>query len=298
MSNVKLKYKKKYRLRKSSVFILCVILLVLISFTKTIFLNLMNKESEVHKESEVEVLSQDKQDLLNSTDPVIKDLVQKSSKNPTINTILNNIDIYPESLLNLASKNNETIDFVANYSQHKLSNETEKISINNDYEIGKIPLFLQWDKRWGYENYGDDMMAITGCAPTSLAMVVVGLTGNSSINPKVVANYAYENNFYINGTGSSWNLISKGVEHFGLKSEELPLSKSSIISTLKSGNPIILTVKPGTFTSTGHFLVLTGLASNGKIQINDPNSKINSNKIWDVNIFLKETKNLWKISLI
>ena len=76
----------------------------------------------------------------------------------------------------------------------------------------------------------------------------------------------------------------------------MPLNKSSILSTLESGNPIILTVGPGTFTSTGHFLVLTGLTDDGKIKINDPNSKLNSSKSWDVDIFLNETKNLWKIS--
>ena len=43
------------------------------------------------------------------------------------------------------------------------------------------------------------------------------------------------------------NLINEGAKHFGLNSQELPLSKSSILSTLKEGYPIIATVGPGTF---------------------------------------------------
>ena len=37
---------------------------------------------------------------------------------------------------------------------------------------------------------------------------------------------------------------------------------------------------PGEFTSNGHFIVLTGL-QNGRLKINDPNSRKNSEKTWD-----------------
>ncbi|MCR8746979.1 C39 family peptidase [Romboutsia lituseburensis] len=292
MNFVKNKHRRNKDLRKNILFAFMILLLIFIVFFKTIFINAKNKETEV------EVLALKNQELLQSTDPIIKDLVDKSKQNKKVNLILNNIDKYPEELLKLASKNSETVDFVADYSKYLSSTKSNSISVESDYKSGKIPLFSQWDERWGYEKYGDDYLAIDGCAPTSLAMVAVGLTGNTTINPKVVADYAYANNFYIKGVGSSWNLISQGVKYFGLKSEELPLTKSAIISTLKDKKPIILTVKPGTFTSTGHFLVLTGLTSDGKIKINDPNSKINSKKTWDVDVFLKETKNLWKISLL
>lgn len=292
MNLVRNKRRSNKDLKKNILFALMILLLIFVVFFKTIFINAKTKEPEI------ETLALTNQELLHSTDPIIKDLVDKSNNNKKINLILNNIDKYPKELLELASKNTESIDFVANYNKYLSSTKSNSISIESDYTSGNIPLFSQWDERWGYEKYGDNYLAINGCAPTSLAMVAVGLTGNTTINPKVVADYAYANDFYIKGVGSSWNLISQGVKYFGLKSEELPLTKSAIISTLKDKKPIILTVKPGTFTTTGHFLVLTGLASDGKIQINDPNSKINSNKTWDVNVFLKETKNLWKISLL
>lgn len=292
MNLVRNKRRSNKDLKKNILFALMILLLIFVVFFKTIFINAKTKEPEI------ETLALTNQELLHSTDPIIKDLVDKSNNNKKINLILNNIDKYPKELLELASKNTESIDFVANYNKYLSSTKSNSISIESDYTSGNIPLFSQWDERWGYEKYGDNYLAINGCAPTSLAMVAVGLTGNTTINPKVVADYAYANDFYIKGVGSSWNLISQGVKYFGLKSEELPLTKSAIISTLKDKKPIILTVKPGTFTTTGHFLVLTGLSSDGRIQINDPNSKINSNKTWDVNIFLKETKNLWKISLI
>ncbi|MBS6507961.1 MAG: C39 family peptidase [Paraclostridium bifermentans] len=231
-----------------------------------------------------------------SKDEIVTKLEDLSHSDPKINEILNNIDRYPDKYLELLSKNIETINFVLNYPNHTSKSNSKKASIEEYYTPGEIPLFLQWDKNWGYDMYGEDPIAIDGCAPTSLAMVAVGLTGNTSVTPLSVSDYAYKNGYYIDGVGSSWSLISEGSKHFGLKSHELPLNKSSILSTLESGNPIILTVGPGTFTSTGHFLVLTGLTDDGKIKINDPNSKLNSSKSWDVDIFLNETKNLWKIS--
>lgn len=198
-------------------------------------------------------------------------------------------------MLELASKNKETLNFVTNYPKN-ISNINKSVSIEKDYVPGKIPLFLQWDERWGYDKYGNNFIALNGCAPTSLAMVAVGLTGNTTVTPKTVADYSFKNSFYVNGVGSSWQLISKGASYFGLKSKEIPLSKSSILSSLKRGNPVIVTVGPGTFTSSGHFLVLTGVDNDGRIKINDPNSKFNSSKTWNIDVFLKESRNLWEIS--
>lgn len=55
---------------------------------------------------------------------------------------------------------------------------------------------------------------------------------------------------------------------------------------------------PGEFTSEGHFIVLAGIDENGKIIVNDSNSKINSSKKWDIDVFMKETKNLWSFEAI
>lgn len=56
----------------------------------------------------------------------------------------------------------------------------------------QIPLFLQWDERWGYETYGDDFFATDACGPTTLSMVVCGLSGSAVWNPLEVARFADE----------------------------------------------------------------------------------------------------------
>ncbi len=208
-----------------------------------------------------------------------------------------NYSDYPASLLELAEKKPETIAFVNNYGNY-LANLEDKspISITKDYTPGEIPLFIQWDTRWGYEHYGDDFIAVNGCGPTALSMVAVGLTGNTELNPKAIADFSYEQGYLVEGRGSSWDLMTKGAETLGLTSEELPLNDDVIISRLTNGNPIIASMRPGDFTTSGHFIVLTGIAPNEKIIVNDSDSLIRSNQTWDLDTLTKQIKNLWAFS--
>ena len=91
---------------------------------------------------------------------------------------------------------------------------------------GIYPNLLQYDKRWGYGIYGNDVIAVEGCGPTALAAVIAGLTGRNDITPYDIAEYAHKNGYYDGGT--SWNLFTKGVTHFGIKGSELSLSENSI----------------------------------------------------------------------
>ena len=146
-----------------------------------------------------------------------------------INTMISNYNDYPEELVDMLSRNIDMIDFVLKYPDKKGNVYSDNVGNINK---GKIPLLLQWDERWGYANYGENIIAINGCGPTALSMVLTGLKGDSSITPYKVAKYAEENGYYVSGSGSSWSLMSNAPSAFGVKSEELPLYKNSIINIL------------------------------------------------------------------
>jgi len=201
---------------------------------------------------------------------------------------------YPESLLRLLEKNPETEEFVLHYMQHK--DKHEEIELDVDWEKGEIPLFLQWDERWGYETYGDDFLALTGCGPTCLAMVRCGLSGDNQWNPYEVAKLAEENGYYVSGSGSSWELMTSGAALLGLKGEEVVFDETHIRSLLSEGTPIICVVGPGDFTDNGHFLVMTGLDPEGHVIIKDPNSKIRSRETWELSDLMGQMKNLWSFA--
>lgn len=200
---------------------------------------------------------------------------------------------YPESLIELVQKNPETKEFVLDYLSYQGPGE---IDISGEVTQGEIPFFLQWDERWGYETYGSDFLAVTGCGPTCLSMVLCGLTGDTRWNPLEVARWAEEQGYYVDGSGSSWELMSSGASSLGLQVSEVIFDEQHILSALESGMPIICVMGPGDFTTSGHFLVLTGVDDSGRILLKDPNSRIRTEKSWDLQDLMGQMRNLWAYS--
>ncbi len=212
---------------------------------------------------------------------------------PQAKYILNNLGEYPASLLSLLGRNSETLDFVAGYPQHKDDTPADTVG---EVTQGEFPLLMQWDMRWGYATYGDGLMALNGCGPTALSMVICGLTGDNTITPYTVAQYADSQGYYVDGVGTSWDLMRKGAEHFGLTAKELPLDEGVITNALKQSRPIICSVGPGDFTTSGHFIVLVGM-EDGKIRVNDPNRRSTSAQLWDYDTLAGQINNLWAYTL-
>ena len=209
--------------------------------------------------------------------------------NPKVREIMANKDQYPDQLVELLENNEETVDFVYDYPEKK---DTAPADTVGDVTQGEIPLLLQWDERWGYAYYADDMIAVNGCGPTAIAMVAVGLTGDNTITPYKVAQFAAENGYYAGDAGTSWSLMTEGARRFGICGEEMGLGESEIFSALENGHPVICSMRPGDFTTTGHFIVLTGV-EDGKIRVNDPNSQARSEKLWDYSRLEYQINNLW-----
>jgi hypothetical protein len=221
-------------------------------------------------------------------------LVGMGMTNEKVRQVMSRSEQYPDELLELLADNEETVDFVLDYPEKKDAAPAETVG---DVVKGQIPLLLQWDERWGYAIYGDDMIAVNGCGPTTISMVAAGLTGDNTITPYKVAQFSAENGYYAGDSGTSWALMTEGAQQFGIYGEELGLSEGEIYSALESGHPIICSMKPGDFTTTGHFIVLTGTEA-GKIRVNDPNSRIRSEKLWDYSTLEYQINNLWAYSLI
>lgn len=220
-------------------------------------------------------------------------LKELSEKSDEFRQIYENQGSYPPKLLNSVCNNAEMIDFVLGYGESRTDSESE---LTKDEKNSDFPLFLQWDKRWGYEPYGDTVLGVSGCAPTCISMVVFALTGNDNATPDKVAEYATENDYYLQGTGTKWSFLTQGARHYGIRGREITLSESKITSELRNGHPIICSMKPGIFTAAGHFIVLTGM-KDGKIIVNDPNSIEKSERLWDYATIADEIKNLWVYSV-
>lgn len=199
---------------------------------------------------------------------------------------------YPKQLKDLALKNEEALEFVYDYPAEHVKEHT--IDLTEEASMDSVPLFVQWDKRWGYEKYSGNFFAASGCGPTTLSMVVVYLTHDREASPIAVAKYSKEAGYSVDGSGSSWTLISEGCRHYGVKAKTVALDESRMKAELDEGHPIVVNVGPGDFTDTGHFMVITGYDDEG-FSINDPNSIEKSGKRWLFKNISSQIRAVWSM---
>lgn len=199
---------------------------------------------------------------------------------------------YPKQLQELALKNEEALEFVYDYPAEHVKEHT--IDLTEEASMDSVPLLVQWDKRWGYEKYSGNFFAASGCGPTTLSMVVVYLTHNRDASPLAVAKYSKEAGYSVDGSGSSWTLISEGCRHYGIKAKTVALDESRMKAELDEGHPIVVNVGPGDFTDTGHFMVITGYDDEG-FSINDPNSIEKSGKRWLFKNISSQIRAVWSM---
>ena len=200
------------------------------------------------------------------------------------------MDSYLPELLELYEKNPEAKDFVWEYPLQK--DEEPEIDLSEYKNSDSMPLFMQWDQRWGYHQYSGNVMGLTGCGPTCLSMVTVYLSGDTSKNPKWMADFSTENGYAAEGSGTAWALFSEGGEKLGFDVTEIPLDEKRIAENLKVDNPVVAVMGPGDFTTDGHFIVFVGY-EDGKIRVNDPNSRANTEKLWSFDDISGQIKQLW-----
>lgn len=222
-------------------------------------------------------------------------LEKMRKKYPQVENILLNLYEYSESMLKLAANNPDALNFVENYPKHKSDIKPSGSVSQEELDSAEngIPRFQQWDSRWGYLTYGNDNIGINGCGPTCLSMVAAGLLKDTSKSPDAVAEFSVENNYCTVASGTAWSLMSSGAKKLGLKSESVVVGRDSIKAALEKKQPVICSMKPGDFTTTGHFIVLTGLTEDGRLMINDPNSITRSEKRWDIDTIVGQVKSAW-----
>lgn len=145
----------------------------------------------------------------------------------------------------------------------------------------QIPLYIQTE--YSHIPYGTGSIADCGCAPTSFAMVASYLTG-STITPIDAVAWC-GNAYYMPRVGTYWSYFAAAASHFGCGSVTQTTDANAVLQALSEGRPVISSQSPGLFTSGGHFIVLRGLTSDGKVLVNDPNdsdTKNHANRAFDM----------------
>ena len=161
-----------------------------------------------------------------------------------------------------------------------------------EWRAGEVPLLYQEDPAWGTASYAGDAFSESGCGPTCLAMVYVALTGKNDMDPADMGALSERMGC---GTpeGTAWTFMTEGAAQLGLLAEELPADETSVRRALVAGSPVICSVGPGDFTTTGHFIVLVGIDQQGRLIVRDPNSPECTAQTWDFATVLGQSRAIW-----
>ena len=159
-----------------------------------------------------------------------------------------------------------------------------------------IPRLYQWDPRWGYTVYSSTAFGMTGCCPTTLAMVYQGLTGKTDMSPYDMGVLAENDGYMSEYEGTDAYFLINEALGLGLNCYEIYLATESMMAALEAGDVLIANVGPGDFTNDGHFIVITGI-KDGKLIVNDPYSKQRSEKLWDPDQIMNQCKVVFAYSL-
>ena len=189
---------------------------------------------------------------------------------------------YPDGMVKLLERNPEAEAFVLNYPFR----EDWAVELS-DYDLSRgVPLFLQWDEQWGYLPWGGDFVGGTGSAPMCLAMAGYYVSGGESkYYPDKIVAFAEENGY------SGDDLISQGGKAMGLKITNISREEQKIANYLRNGDPIIASTGSGDFDN---YIVLTGY-HDGIVTVNDPDSRVNSEKEWTFEELGRQMKKLWVV---
>ena len=152
-----------------------------------------------------------------------------------------------------------------------------------------VVYFNQLDEKYKNQLYGQDKVGTHGCGPTSMAIVISSLTGQI-YDPIYMCDWSVKNGYYAVGSGSYHSLIPNSAKAFGLNGEGLGNDKAKVVDALNNGKLVVALMGKGTFTNSGHFIVLRGITSEGKILVADPASYKRSKQQFDIDLIMNETR--------
>ena len=211
---------------------------------------------------------------------------------PALYHVYTNAEKYPVEILLSTAGNPEMTDVAYGYLH---SDGSVTGGFTEDEQPEDYPLFLQWDIRWGYMPYGErGVVGSSGCGPACLSMAVFYLTGNRECTPDTIAQYSLDKGHYIHGVGTAWALLDNYPTEYGLKVTHPYISEETIKADLDKGNILICSVRPGDFTSEGHFIVIYGYDENG-FKVNDPKCVYRSRLTWTYEQIKDDIKRIWSV---
>lgn len=215
-----------------------------------------------------------------------------TTKDTDLANICDNAAVYSDRVLMNLAANPELKQFTMDYlTKVNIAYDGE---FTMDVSTDEVPLLLQYDEQWGYADYGNNLLAYSGSAPTCLAMAATYLKKDTAYNPIKIGDFAMANNYLDENNKTSWDLMTKGTAKLGLSCNEMSVNEGNIKANLDEGRVIICCMQSGDFTQDEHYIVIRGYDGHNFL-INDPASQARSEITWPFERLSSQIKNMWAI---
>lgn len=161
--------------------------------------------------------------------------------------------------------------------------------------LNGFPYLKQNDSRWGskmFSSHNDASQTIgtSACGPTSMAMILRSYGAN--VTPVDTCQYALDNGFRTYDSGTDMAFFPSIAQKYGLTMKSFePGDGTGVVTSLQNKIPLIASMGPGTFTSYGHYIVLSGMQDRDHIMVNDPANEDRSKKTYPITTFTRESNN-------
>lgn len=173
--------------------------------------------------------------------------------------------------------------------------------------MNKKPVsYLQYDKKWAkvpYQVKGETTdIQESGCGPTSAAMILSTMTGKK-ITPIETCKWSVDHGYKALKSGTYYGYFKPQFKSYGIECVQCLGSSihnkpnhsihNQVKQWLEEGYYIIALMGKGTWTKSGHFVVVYWW--DDKVRINDPASTKTARLNGDPYTFKNEVKNYWRI---
>lgn len=230
---------------------------------------------------------------------------QAENNDATAQAILDNIEEYPDDIVDFYNQGGDFRDFVYNYPAHKYDYASMQFT-DEELNSEKPPKLYMYDFRWCYQPMGGGYIMNNGCAPVALTMANLYLTHSGDTDPYKIAQIAESMGLIGYGGGIVSSDIKTVAEAIGLSAEEYRffdeeqnvktenVEKQLLTDILDSGHVLMVGVFGEPFG--GHAIIISDYTDEGFV-INDPASRERSEKIWSYDELAPIIYYLWDLSV-
>ena len=174
--------------------------------------------------------------------------------------------------------------------------------------MNKQPVsYLQTDPRWANVSYSARGESTTigraGCGPTAMAMVLA-TWADPAVNPKTECMWALANGYKYPNQGTAYSYFVPAAKRYGLECRQITPGyiygnanspyHAQAKQALDNGDFVIACMGKGTWTRSGHYVLVWGIEGN-IVYINDPASQKLLRTRGNYLVFKQQVKHYWII---